>query len=245
MFRTIFSFAFAGLYLVLGIPVLVVEYFIGLKNPRKRDISSLRMVQWGFSVINRLCGVTTTVIGHEKVPSDRAVLYVANHNSYFDIMITYTLCPDLTGYIAKDNLGRVPLLHIWMKRLYCLFMNRDDVRQSMRVIMDGIELIKKGISVTVFPEGTRGKSEEMIPFKSGSMKIAERTGCPVVPIAISHTRDIIGDHSPKAVPTHVVVEYGDPIYTDTLSKEDKKTLGRITQTAIQKMLDSEKARATA
>ncbi|MCD8301241.1 MAG: 1-acyl-sn-glycerol-3-phosphate acyltransferase [Clostridiales bacterium] len=224
-----------------GIPVLGIEYLIMKKDPMKSDMQCLHMVQWGFSVINHICGVTTTVIGHENVPTDRPVLYVANHNSYFDIMITYTFCENRTGYIAKDTLEKVPQLNRWMKRLYCLFMNRDDMRQSLQVILDGIELIQKGISVCIFPEGTRGTSEEMLPFKNGSMKIAERTGCPVIPIAISGTRNIIGDHAPKAVPSHVVVEYGDPIYTDQLSRADKKALGRITQERIQAMLDRAKA----
>ncbi len=236
MLRTILSLLFAGLYLVLGIPVLIVEYFIGKKNPYRRDISSLRMVQWAFRVINRICGVKLTVIGHENVPTDEPVLYVANHNSYFDIMITYPLCPSLTGYISKDDIEKVPLLNIWMRRLYCLFMNRDDMKQSLKTILQGVEHIKNGISVCIFPEGTRGKTAEMIPFKNGSLKIAEKTGCPIIPIAISNTRDIIGKPIPAARPTHVIVQYGKPIYPNELSKDEKKALGKITQNAIQEML---------
>lgn len=237
MLRTILAIGFAVLYLILGIPVLIVEYFIGKKNPRLRDISSLRMVQWAFRVINKICGVKLTVIGHENVPGDQAVLYVANHNSYFDIIITYSLCPDLTGYIAKDTLGKVPLLNIWMRRLYCLFMNRDDMKQSLKVILQGVEYIKQGISICIFPEGTRGDSQKMAPFKNGSMKIAEKTGCPVIPIAISNSRQIINDHMPFVKPAHVIVEYGKPIYPKELSKEDRKILGTITQNVIQEMMD--------
>ena len=226
MLRTILAIGFAVLYLILGIPVLIVEYFIGKKNPRLRDISSLRMVQWAFRVINKICGVKLTVIGHENVPGDQAVLYVANHNSYFDIIITYSLCP-----------GKVPLLNIWMRRLYCLFMNRDDMKQSLKVILQGVEYIKQGISICIFPEGTRGDSQKMAPFKNGSMKIAEKTGCPVIPIAISNSRQIINDHMPFVKPAHVIVEYSKPIYPKELSKEDRKILGTITQNVIQEMMD--------
>ena len=73
MLRTILAIGFAVLYLILGIPVLIVEYFIGKKNPRLRDISSLRMVQWAFRVINKICGVKLTVIGHENVPGDQEI----------------------------------------------------------------------------------------------------------------------------------------------------------------------------
>ena len=237
MFRTIFALLFAVLYLILGIPVLGVEYLIGKKNPARRDISSLRMVQWAFRVINRICGVKLTVIGHENVPTDEPVLYVANHNSYFDIMITYALCPGLTGYISKDDIEKVPLLNTWMRRLYCLFMNRDDMKQSLKVILQGVEYVKKGISICIFPEGTRGDSEEMSPFKEGSMKIAEKTGCPIIPVAISNTRNILLAHMPRVTPTHVIVEYGAPIYPKELSKEERKMMGKISQNCIAEMLE--------
>lgn len=240
MLRTILAIGFAILYLILGIPVLGIEYLIGKKNPHLRDISSLRLVQWAFRVIDKICGVKLTVIGHDNVPRDQAVLYVANHNSYFDIIITYSLCPDLTGYIAKDTLGRVPLLNIWMRRLYCLFMNRDDMKQSLKVILQGVEYIKQGISICIFPEGTRGDSQDMEPFKNGSMKIAEKTGCPVIPIAISNSREIINNHMPVVKPTHVIVEYGKPIYPKELSKEERRMLGTITQNMIREMMDRHK-----
>ena len=241
MLRTICAIGFAVLYLILGIPVLGIEYLIGKKNPHLRDISSLRLVQWAFRVINRICGVRLTVIGHENIPADQAVLYVANHNSYFDFIITYALCPGLTGYISKDTLGKVPLLNIWMRRLYCLFMNRDDMKQSLKVILQGAEYIKKGISICIFPEGTRGDSQKIAPFKNGSMKIAERTGCPVIPVAISNSREILYNHMPYVKPAHVIVEYGKPIYPKELSKEDRKALGTMTQHVIQDMLDKNQA----
>lgn len=237
MLRFIIAVGFAVLYLIVGIPVLGVEYLIGKVNPQMRDVSSLRMVQWAFRVIMKVCGVKTTVIGRENIPEDEAVLYVANHNSYFDIIITYSMCPGLTGYISKASIGKIPLLNLWMKRLHCLFMDRTDVKQSLKIILEAADLIKKGISVCIFPEGTRGDSSEMMPFKSGSLKMAEKTGCPIVPIAIYNTRSIVSDHFPVVCPAHVTVAYGKPIYTRDLPKEEKKALARITQEAIREMLD--------
>lgn len=240
MLRTILALLFAVLYLILGIPVLFVEWLIGKKNPYKRDISSLRMVQWAFRVIYKICGVKLTILGQENIPKDEAVLYVANHNSYFDIIISYSLCPGLTGYVAKDSIEKVPLLNIWMRRLYCLFINRDDMKQSLKTILKGIEYIKQGISICIFPEGTRGDSEDVSPFKEGSLKMAEKTGCAIVPIAISNTRNIIYSHMPFVTPTHVILEYGKPIYPKELPKEEKRALGHHTQMIIQEMLDKNK-----
>ena len=103
MVRAILALLFAILYLIIGIPVLFVEWIIGKFNRQAADISQLRMVQWAFRVILFICGTRLTIIGEENVPKDQPVLYIGNHRSYFDIIITYSRCPRLTGYVAKGS----------------------------------------------------------------------------------------------------------------------------------------------
>ena len=79
------------------------------------------------------------MIGQERVPRDTPVLYIGNHRSFFDILLTYSRCPDLTGYVAKDGMLKIPLLSTWMKRLYCLFLNRKDIKAGLQTILVGIE----------------------------------------------------------------------------------------------------------
>lgn len=239
MIRTIFAVLFAVVYLICGIPVLGIEWIIGKFNKEKMDVSSLRMVQWALGTIGKICGVKLTVIGKENIPKDQAVLYVCNHRSYFDIILGYSIMPGLTGYISKDDLEKVPLLNIWMRRLYCLFLNRTDMKQGLKTILKAIEYIKQGVSICIFPEGTRNRGEEgsLLEFKEGSFKIAEKTGCPVIPIAISHTADVLLNHMPKVTPCHVTIEYGEPIYPKELPKEQKRALGAMTKGRIQEMLD--------
>lgn len=243
MLRTILAVLFAVCYLILGIPVLFVEWLIGKKNPHLRDISSLRMVQWAFRVIYRICGVKLTIIGQENVPKDTPVLYVANHNSYFDIIITYALCENLTGYIAKDSLEKVPLLNIWMKRLYCLFLKRDDMKASLKTILQAIEYVKQGVSICIFPEGTRNKGEELslLPFHNGSFKIAEKTGCPIIPMSLNNTCDIFEGHFPFIKKTHVILEYGKPIYPKELDKDEKKRIGEYCSNIISETIHKNQA----
>lgn len=239
MIRTIFAVLFAVVYLICGIPVLGIEWIIGKFNKEKMDVSSLRMVQWALGTIGKICGVKLTVIGKENIPKDQAVLYVCNHRSYFDIILGYSIMPGLTGYISKDDLEKVPLLNIWMRRLHCLFLNRTDMKQGLKTILKAIEYIKQGVSICIFPEGTRNRGEEgsLLEFKEGSFKIAEKTGCPVIPMAISHTADVILNHMPKVTPCHVTIEYGEPIYPKELPKEQKRALGAMTKGRIQEMLD--------
>lgn len=238
MIRFIFLATFLILYLILGIPVLFVEYLIGRVNREKKDYQSLRIVQWGFRVILKITGVTTTVIGEENVP-DEPVLFVANHRSYFDILLTYTRCKRLTGYIAKKEMEKIPLLSNWMRYLYCLFLDRKNPREGLKTILQAIEYVKQGVSICIFPEGTRNDGEElsMLPFKEGALKIAEKTGCPIIPISLNNTHAIFEQQQPRIKKVHVVIEYGKPIYPKELDKDTKKHLGAYCQNIIQETIN--------
>ena len=226
------------LYLVLGIPVLGVEWLIRKFSRRTADVSSLRLVLWVFRVMLRISGVSVTVIGDENVP-DEPVLFIGNHRSYFDILITYSRCRRLTGYIAKKEMLRYPLLRDWMKRLYCLFLDRSTPKEGLKTILKAIEYVKEGISVCIFPEGTRNDGEElsMLPFHDGSFKIAEKTGCAIIPMSLNNTHAIFEQQFPRIKKTHVVLEYGKPIYPGSLDKETKKHLGQYCQNIIQETIN--------
>lgn len=226
-------------YLILSIPILLAEWIVGKFNRRAKDISSLRIIQTVFKFILKVTGADITIIGHENVPKDQAVLYIGNHRSFFDILLTYVLCPDLTGYVAKKEMEPIPLLSTWMRYLHCLFLDRKDIKEGMKTILTAIEKVKSGISICIFPEGTRNKGTdelELLPFHDGSFKIATKSGCPIIPMAISNSAEIFENHFPKIKPCKVVVEYGKPIYPEELSREDKKRLGAYTQGIILEML---------
>lgn len=226
-------------YLILSIPILLAEWVVGKFNRRAKDISSLRIIQTVFKFILKVTGADITIIGHENVPKDQAVLYIGNHRSFFDILLTYVLCPDLTGYVAKKEMEPIPLLSTWMRYLHCLFLDRKDIKEGMKTILTAIEKVKSGISICIFPEGTRNKGTdelELLPFHDGSFKIATKSGCPIIPMAISNSAEIFENHFPKIKPCKVVVEYGKPIYPEELPKEDKKRLGAYTQGIILEML---------
>lgn len=136
---------------------------------------------------------------------------------------------------------KVPLLSIWMKRLHCLFINREDVKEALKTILAGIDNIKNGISMCIFPEGTRNKTDDLLlPFKEGSFKMAEKTGCAIVPMALTNSADILENHFPRVAKTHVILEYGKPIYPKDLDKETKKKLGSHCQGIIAEMLEKNK-----
>ncbi len=235
--RSILVLAFLLFFIIICSPILLlIEFFIGKKNPELKSRSSLKIVQWVFRVVIFLCGTELEVIGRDNIPDDRPVLYVGNHRSYFDTIITYTLVKGLTGYVAKIEIKKIPILRNWMNNLHCVFIDRNDMRQGLKCILQCIDYVKNGISVNIFPEGTRNKGKGMLEYKEGSMKIAEKTGCPIIPMAITGTAEIFEKQAPWIKKSHVTVTFGEPIYPDTLTKEEKKFLGAYTREKILAML---------
>lgn len=237
---------FLASYLILGIPVLLVLCLSGKveKWKYKSDLIALRLVQWAFKCMLFIAGTKLIVIGEENVPKDQPVLYIPNHRSYFDILLIYSRVPGLTGFVSKDSMLKFYLLRDWMKKLHCLFLNRENPREGLKTILQGIENIKSGISMCIFPEGTRNKVDEMMPFKEGSLKMAEKTGCLIVPIALTNTAEIFENHIPWLRPCKVVIEYGTPIDPKALSREEQKHLGAYCRDRIQEMLEKNKSLIT-
>ncbi|MCR5235284.1 MAG: 1-acyl-sn-glycerol-3-phosphate acyltransferase [Lachnospiraceae bacterium] len=238
MIRFIISVTFLLLFLILGLPVELALFIIGKFNLPLRDKLSQACVKFGCSTVIVISGTNVIVNGLENIPDDTASLFVGNHNSYFDILISYTLMKRPTGYIAKKELSKAPSLNVWMLLIRCLFIDRKDIKQGMKTILKAVEYLKNGINIFVFPEGTRSKDGKMLPFKEGSMKMAEKSGCPIIPVAISNTATMFEDHFPRITKETVVFTFGKPIYTKDLSGDDKKHLGQYTQNVIQDLIDN-------
>ncbi len=238
--RTILIGIFLLIFFIIDIPILGVQWIISKISQPHADMVQLRIVQFAFRCVCFISGVKLEVIGHENVPKNEAVMYVGNHRGFFDIVVTYMICPGLTGYVSKKSIKKVPVLGLIMKRLYCLFIDRNDIKQSLQVILTAIDQIKRGISVCIFPEGTRHIDHDdpttMLPFKEGSFKIATKSGCKIIPMAIYGTPDCFENSFPWIKSSKVIIKYGKPIDPKSLSKEEQKKIGAYTHDVIENML---------
>lgn len=228
---------FAVLFLILSIPLMIYEKHHRKTHPEKADLQSLRIVQWALRTVGILSGAKIRVYGQENIPQDEAVLFAANHNGIFDVVATYPLMHRPTGFVAKDVVAKVPLLSVWMRRLHCLFLDRHDPRAGMQMILDSIELIKSGISVLIFPEGTRSKDGKLGEFKPGAVKMAAKTGCAIIPVAITGTRECLEGRKLFRFRHPVTVTFGAPIYPKDLDKEQQKFLAAYVQGKVEEMLE--------
>ena len=123
-----------------------------------------------------------------------------------------------------------------MKINHCLFLDRKDLRQGLKVITDAIEEVKSGYSIFIYPEGTRSKDGKLGDFIAGSFKIATRTDCPIIPVAITGSDDVFEKHIPFIRSSKVTIRYGEPIIPSQLEQEQKKKINEYTKGVIAEML---------
>lgn len=235
MLRIIIAGIFVVLFLILSLPVLFVLWIVGLFNIQAKAEASHAIIKWAFSAVLVLTGTDITVYGRENIPDDGNVLFVGNHRSIFDILILYVNTKRPTGIISKKEMNKVPIFNIWMRNIGCLFLDREDIRQGLKTILAAVDLVKAGMCMAIFPEGTRNKEEgTFLPFKGGSFKIAEKSGCDVLPFTVIGSAAIFEDHKPKIKKAKVVLAFGEAIRTEGLKRDELK---QIPELAREKVMD--------
>lgn len=235
MIRLILLFIFLTIYFIVSIPIQLFELILEKFNMDVRNKSSLAIVKWGLKVIGFISGVKLEVNGIDNVPDDQAVLFVGNHISFFDIIVTYPLMKRPTGYIAKKEIKKVPFLSWWMYFVNCIFLDRKDPRQGLKSVLEASEKIKNGTSIFLFPEGTRSKDGKLAEFKDGGFKIATKAKAPIVPIGIQGTSDILENHFPIIKSGKVIVNFGKPVYTSEMSKAEQKSLPDLVREQVKEL----------
>lgn len=129
-------------------------------------------------------GTRLHVEGRENIPRGRPYCYIVNHQSYADILTMMAATPEAVGFIAKADLKNVPVVRTWMVVLGCYFLKRDSLKDGMRAILYGADRVKKGYPMVIFPEGTRSKGPDMLPFRKGGVKLATKARAWAVPVSI-------------------------------------------------------------
>lgn len=237
MIRTFLVFLFIILFLVITLPLDLILMILSRQNKKLVISISRRIIHHAFRFILWICGTHITAEGQENIP-DSAVLFVGNHQSYLDILTTYVSIPGGVGYVSKVEMDRFPLFNLWMRGINCLFLDRENIREGVKTIKKGVEELKAGYSIFIFPEGTRNQGDRLLEFKAGSTKMAERANVPIVPVAISGTADRFENNPHFSVkPGNVHITFGEPIIVSELDKEDKKFLSAYTQHTIETMLN--------
>jgi 1-acyl-sn-glycerol-3-phosphate acyltransferase len=190
---------------------------------------------WGPGALGALKG-SLEAEGIERIP-EGPVLFVSNHQGNVDIVVFMAAVTGKQhGFVAKKELGRIPVFGRWVQRIRSLMIERDDVRSTLAAFKEGEEWMRQGFSLVIFPEGTRSRSDEMGSFKKGSLRMATQTGLPIVPVSISGSWRLFeekGYPRPWTVRFHV----HEPVFTEGLSREEQAALGDKVERIIRAKVD--------
>lgn len=233
--RTIIILILYVVISILSIPMYLVEAIVRLFNKKAAAHMAQVIVKGAFNLVMFVSGCQKTILGKENIPADTPVMYAANHRSFYDIILAYATVPNQTAFISKMEIKKMPCVAQWMYFLNCLFMDRGDVKQNLNVILSAISLVKEGYSIYIAPEGTRNATDTLLEFKEGSMKIATKGKCPIIPVCLCNTENIFENNLPWIKRGKILIEYGKPIYPEDLDKETKKHLGAYVREQIDAM----------
>ena len=180
--------------------------------------------------------VELLVTGRENIPAEGGFMLYGNHQGMFDVLAVAATCDRPIGAVLKKELYNIPFLHQVALCTRSFPMDREDVSQSLTVIQNVTEEVKKGRAYLIFPEGTRSrKGNEMLPFHGGSFRCATKSRCPIVPIALIDCFKVLDQKGSK--PVSVEIHYLPPIPYDQYSGMKPAEVAELVKGRIQEKID--------
>jgi len=171
-----------------------------------------------------LCGIRFKVAGREHLPLDRAAVYCSNHESNVDPPLLFTALHPRMHILYKHEIDQIPVLARAFRMGGFIPIDRRNKESAMRSIEKGAASIRAGSSFLIFPEGTRSRTGEMLPFKKGGFVMAIKAGAPIVPVAISGGRAAMQRGSAVIRPVTISIRVGPPIETADVDLNDRDEL---------------------
>lgn len=225
LLRTLTFFVLFCLHLVLIIPFLILQSFQARRGPGPASWrkAHARGVAWG-SFICTLAGARVTVEDRSGLDPDRTVLIVSNHQGDFDIPLLLGYSGRQLAFVAKKELEGLPLISRWMRLLGCIFLDREDRRRQVAQLRQTVDQLQQGLSMVIFPEGTRSRGPEMRPFAKGSLNLAEKAGVIIQPVTLVDTYKLWPKGRKTMPGADVKLILHPPLDPTTLSREEKAVL---------------------
>jgi 1-acyl-sn-glycerol-3-phosphate acyltransferase len=237
--RSLVTYVAVSLYILFfGPPLLLVALVMG--NPTWL----YRVAHGGVRLGLLLSGITIDVQNARYIQRDRAAVYAVNHTSNVEPPILYSVLRPLfprLRILYKAELRKLPILVRAFDLAGFVPLERGNREQSLPAIERAAAALREGNSFLIFPEGTRSRSGELLPFKKGGFIMALEGQEPVVPVAISGARDAMRKGSLIIRPVRIVVRFGQPIETTGLGLQDRDTLIAQARNAVASLLEERAA----
>ncbi|WP_416175845.1 lysophospholipid acyltransferase family protein [Clostridium sp.] len=237
MIRSILLYFLLVLYMIYSLfKKIKLERLKKTGTEKEVELYTYNSVKKWSNFILKAIGANITVNGRENIPKG-ACLFVSNHQGFLDIPIIISSVDRMVGFIAKKEIKKVKIISYWMEQINCIFMDRSNIRSSVKSINEGITKLKNGHSMVIFPEGTRSRGPKVGKFKKGSLKLALKSKVPIVPVAIDGSYKLReGNPHSNLKPSDVNLTICKPIYTEDLSREERENLSDTIREEIKNLI---------
>jgi 1-acyl-sn-glycerol-3-phosphate acyltransferase len=229
--RSVATYLAISIYVILvGPPGLLIAWLF--KWPGLLFVLSHGGVGLGLA----LSGISARLAGAERLPRGRTAVYCANHASNIDAPLLFHILHPRLHLLYKAEFGRMPILGPAAPVAGFIPVERKNHEQSQQAVDLAAASVSRGHSFLVFPEGTRSRTGELLPFKKGGFIMAIKAQAPIVPVAIIGGRAAMTRGSRLIRPVTVTVRVGEPIDTAGMTLDDRDRLIGLTRTQIEEML---------
>ncbi len=229
--RSVLTYIVVSLYVLIAGPI-----GLGIAVPLKLQGMLYWLGHMGVGLALGMAGIRYRVTGAAKVPAGRAVVFCSNHESNVDPPVLFRALHPRLHVLFKAELKKLPILGKVMLAGGFVAVERERREASMASIEVAAESIREGNSFLIFPEGTRSRTSELLPFKKGGFIMAIKAQAPIVPVAISGGRDAMKKGSWFVRPVLCRIRIGEPIETAGMSVDDRDDLIDVVRTRIEELL---------
>lgn len=224
IFRTLITWLFGLIITFFIFPFVILTSIFDRSGNSAHTIGRI----WARTILF-LSGVKVNIKGIENI-LNTSQIFVSNHQGAFDILVFQGCLPVQFRWLAKKSLFKIPIIGWTMSIAGYVRIDRKHAGSAYHGLENAAEKLKAGASILIFPEGTRSRTDELLPFKRGGFVLAANTAFPITPISITGTRDIMKRGSIFIRPARVSVNIGKPIMTKDMND---KSLLEMTKKSIQ------------
>jgi 1-acyl-sn-glycerol-3-phosphate acyltransferase len=197
----------------------------------------LRFARGWARTLLAVAGVRVRVLHPERLDRDRSFVIVANHESFCDILVLLANLPMQVRFLAKRSVFRVPVLGWSIAAAGFVPVDREDRSRGTETVDAALRRLSGGRSVVIFPEETRTRNGDLLPFKRGAAHLALRSGLPILPVGLAGTYRVLRRGSFVITPGPVVMSVGNPIEVSGRTVRDRESVTRVAREQVQALRD--------